>query len=133
MDELEPPEVASLRTLLQIIGRRFPWLLAVTLFSVAVVVAFSIVQKKQYSATAELLVQPASSLVPISGTQQTISQTEVLTELQLITNAPVREQVTKKLGFTPSISAAEVGQTNEISLTATAPTQTTNRCLATHK
>jgi capsular exopolysaccharide synthesis family protein len=121
MDELEPGE-GNLRNYFQIIGRRFPWLLAVTVLSVAVAVAFIAVQKKQYSATAELLVEPASGLVPISGTQQTISPTDVLTELQLITNAPVKGQVTKKLGLIPKISAAEVGQTNEISLTATART-----------
>jgi capsular exopolysaccharide synthesis family protein len=119
--ELEPAE-ANLRTYLQIIGRRFPWLLAVTVLIVAVAVAFSAVQKKQYSATAQLLVQPASGSVPISGTQQTVSPTDVLTELQLITNAQVKGQVTKKLGFTSNISAAEAGQTNVISLTATART-----------
>jgi capsular exopolysaccharide synthesis family protein len=121
MDQFEPPE-GNLRTYLRIIRRRFPWLLAVTVLSLAIAVAFTAVQKKQYSATAELLVQPASGSVPISGTQQTVSPTEVLTELQLITNAPVKGQVTKKLGFTPNISVAEVGQTNEISLTGTART-----------
>jgi polysaccharide biosynthesis transport protein len=121
MDELEPAE-GNLRNYLQVIGRRFPWLLAVTVLSVAVAVALIAVQKKQYSATAELLVQPASGLVPISGTQQTVTQTYVLTQLQLITNAPVKGKVTRKLGFTPNISAAEVGQTDEISLTATART-----------
>jgi capsular exopolysaccharide synthesis family protein len=65
-------------------------------------------------------VQPAGGSIP--GTQVTISPTDVLTELQLITNAPVKGQVTKKLGLTPNISAAEVGQTDEISLTATART-----------
>jgi len=45
MDELEPVE-GNLRTYLQIIGRRFPWLLAVTVLSVAVAVAFIAVQKK---------------------------------------------------------------------------------------
>jgi capsular exopolysaccharide synthesis family protein len=121
MDQIEPVE-GNLRTYFQVIGRRFSWLLAVTVLSVAVAVAFIAVQKKQYSATAELLVQPANGSVPISGTQQTISPTDVLTDLQLITNAPVKGQVTKKLGFTPNISAADVGQTDEISLTATART-----------
>jgi capsular exopolysaccharide synthesis family protein len=121
MDELEPPE-ASLRVYFQIIRRRFIWLLAVTILSVAVGVAFIAIQKKQYSATAQLLLQPTSGSVPISGGQQSVSPTELLTELQLITNAPVREQVTKKLGFTPNISDAVVGQTDEIKLTATART-----------
>ena len=117
--ELEPAE-ANLRTYLQIIGRRFPWLLAVTVLIVAVAVGFIAVQKKQYSATAQLLVEPVSGTVPTSGNQQTISSTDVLTELQLVTSGPVKALATKKLGYIPKISAAEVGQTNLIGVTATA-------------
>jgi polysaccharide biosynthesis transport protein len=118
MDELEPTN-ANLRTYLQIIGRRFAWLLAVTVLCVSAAVAFSVVQKKQYSAAASLLVQPAGG--SLAGTQVTVSPTDVLTELQLVKNAPVKEEVTQKLGFTPKISVAEVGQTNVINLTAAAP------------
>jgi capsular exopolysaccharide synthesis family protein len=121
MDELEPTE-ANLRTYVQVIRRRFLWLLAVVVLSVAVAVALVALQKKEYSAPAQLLVQPASGAVPISGAQQTITATDVLTELQLITSGPVKGQVIAKLGFAPKISAAEVGQTNEINLTATART-----------
>jgi capsular exopolysaccharide synthesis family protein len=119
MDELEPTE-ASLRNYFHVITHRFVWLLAVVVLIVAIAVAFVAVQKKEYSATAQLLVQPASGSVPISGTQQTVTSTDVLTELQLITSGPVKGQVIAKLGFTPKISAAQVGQTNEINLTATA-------------
>jgi polysaccharide biosynthesis transport protein len=118
--ELEPAE-ANLRTYLQIIGRRLTWLLAVTALIVAVAVAFIAVQKKQYSATAQLLVQPASGSVPTSGSQ-TVSSTDVLTELQLVSSGPVRGQITRKLGFAPNISAAEAGQSNLIAVTATAAT-----------
>jgi len=121
MDELEPAE-RNLWTYFKIIGRRFPWLLAVTVLSVAIALAFSAVQKKQYSATAQLLVQPANGSVPISGTQPTISSTEVGTELELVTSEPVKELVTKKLGFTPNISAAEVGLSYLINVTAAADT-----------
>jgi capsular exopolysaccharide synthesis family protein len=96
--------------------------LAVTLFRVAVAAAYIAVEKKQYSATAQLLVQPASGLVPVSGNAQTVSPTDVATELQLVISAPVKEQVTKKLGLTPNISAVEVGQTNLINVTTTART-----------
>jgi len=119
--ELEPVEI-NLRIYLQIIRRRFLWILAVTVLIVVVAVAYSSVQKKQYSATAQLLVQPASGSVPISGTQQTVSSTDVLTELSLVTSTPVKTQVTKKLGYSPNVSAAEVGQTNLIGVTATAST-----------
>ena len=72
MDELEPTD-GTLRTYLQVVGRRFLWLLSVTVLCVAGAVAYSAVQKKEYSASAQLLVQPASGSVPISGTQPTIS------------------------------------------------------------
>jgi capsular exopolysaccharide synthesis family protein len=119
MDELESAN-ANLRTYLQIIGRRFAWLLAITVLCVAAAVAYSVVQKKQYTAAASLLVEPAGG--SIAGTQVTVSPTDVLTEIQLVKNAPVKEQVTEKLGFTPKISVVEVGQTNVINLNASAPT-----------
>jgi len=121
MDKLELPE-ANLRKYLQVVRRRLPWLLAVTLLCLAGAAAIVATQKKQYSATAQLLVQPPSGLVPTSGTQQTVTPVDVLTELQLISDAPVFEQVTKKLGFRPNVSAAEDGQTNQIGLTAIART-----------
>jgi non-specific protein-tyrosine kinase len=119
MSELDLGE-SNLRTYVEVLRRRFFWVLALTILAVAVAAAVSTVQKKQYSATAQLLVQPASGSVPISGTQQTVSPTDVLTELQLVTSAPVQALAAKKLGFAPTVSAAEVGQTNVISLTATA-------------
>jgi len=119
MDELEPTE-PSLRTFFAVIRRRFPWLLAVTVLGVAVGVAYVGIQKKEYSATAQMLVQPSGGSVSASGVQQAVSQTQVLNELQLITNAPVKDRVTKKLGHSPEISAVEVGQTDVINLTATA-------------
>jgi len=119
MDEFEPTEL-SLRTFFAVIRRRFPWFLAVVVLSVGVGLVYIGVQKKEYSATARLLVQPTSGSLPGSGIQQAVSQTQVLNELQLIANGPVNDQVAKKLGFTPKVSAVEVGQTDIISLTATA-------------
>src|SRR5664280_2859569 len=43
-----------------------------------------------------------------------------VTELQLVTSAPIKAAVGRKLGSVPSVSAAEVGQTNVIAVTATA-------------
>jgi succinoglycan biosynthesis transport protein ExoP len=121
MAELDPTE-GSLRTYLQVLRRRFYWVLALTLLAVGVAVAISKVEKKQYSATAQLLVQPVTGSVPIGGTQQSVSPTDVLTELQLITSAPVKAQAAKQLGFQANISASEAGQTNVITVTARART-----------
>jgi capsular exopolysaccharide synthesis family protein len=76
---------------------------------------------KQYTANAQLLVQPQSGGVSLSlsGTNQTISPTDVATELQLISSAPVKNAVQAKLHLVPKIGASQVGQTNVISLAAT--------------
>jgi len=121
MRELEPAE-ANLRSYLQILRRRVRWIVALTALSLALVAVFINVQSKQFSATAQLLVQPATGSVPIAGNQQTISPTDVLTELQLLTSAPVNAQAAKKLGYVPSVSASEVGQTNVIEVTGTGST-----------
>jgi receptor protein-tyrosine kinase len=121
MAELEASET-NLRTYLQVLRRHINWVIALTLLAVVGAMAYSRIEKKQYSATAELLAQPASGTVPISGTQQTISSTDVLTDLQLIMGAPVKAKAEKGLGFSPEVSASEVGETNVIDLTATANT-----------
>jgi polysaccharide biosynthesis transport protein len=121
MAELDPTE-GSLRTYLQVLRGRFYWVLAFTVLAVGVAVVISKVEKKQYSATAQLLVQPVTGSVPVAGTQQSVSPTDVLTELQLMTSAPVKAQAAKQLGFQPNISAQEAGQTNVITVTATART-----------
>src|SRR5579872_5079983 len=119
MAELDSPE-PSLRSFLQVLRRRSHWVVAFVILAVAASVGYSSVQKKEYSATAQLLAQPSSGNVPLSGTQQTVSSTDVLTDLQLLSAAPVEAKAQKALGFAPRISAAEVGQTNVIDLTATA-------------
>ena len=121
MGKTESADV-NLRDYLQVLRRRFRWIVALTVIALALAAVFINVEAKRFSATAQLLVQPASGSVPISGTQQTISPTDVLTELQLLTGAPVKAQAAKRLGYEPKISAAEVGQTNVIEVTGTGPT-----------
>lgn len=122
MAALNPTE-ANLRTYLHVLRRRFPWVIGITVLSVAISLAIGLKQPKEYSGTAQLLVQPASSdSALISGTQQTVSPTDVLTEIQLLTSAPVMAKAASQLGFEPSISASQIGQTNVISVTGTART-----------
>src|SRR5580658_7959347 len=118
MGDFEPGQ-DSLRSYVHVLRRRFYWILAFTILAVAAATAVSSIQSKQYSATTQLLVSPQSGTVPISGTQQTVSPTDVLTELQLITSAPVKALATKRLGYSPKVAATELGQTNVIALTAT--------------
>ncbi|MGD0084261.1 MAG: polysaccharide biosynthesis tyrosine autokinase [Acidimicrobiales bacterium] len=118
-DPYEAPE-PTLGSYVAVLRRRKWWVIAVTLLGVVALVGYAHTQPKAYSADAQLLVQPDASSVVSSGAAQPITQTDVLTELQLVTSYPVKVVVAKKLGSVPNVSAAEVGQTNVISVTATA-------------
>src|ERR1035437_3929044 len=111
MGELTSAE-ANLRTYLQVLRQRFLWVIALAILAVAASAAFSVVQTKKYSASSLILVQPAGSTSSlISGNQQTITPTDILTELQLVASTPVKREAAKQLGFKPSIVGSEVGQT----------------------
>jgi polysaccharide biosynthesis transport protein len=109
----------GLRSYLQIIRRRRWWVIALTVLGLALGLAASLTEPKQYAATAQLLVQQSGDVNPVLGySQNPVTSTDVQTELQLITSAQVQGQVRAKLGSAPSVSAAEVGQTNVIAVTA---------------
>ena len=95
---------------------------SLALLGLATSLAVSLTQPKQYSATAQLLVQAAGQGVSLGSTSQQVTTTDVQTDLQLATSAPVAQIVRKKLHNAPAISTSEVGQTNIIALTATSST-----------
>ena len=109
----------DLRTYLQILRRRYYWVIAAVVLLGAAAGGYSVNQPKQYTASAQLLVQPTTGTLPSAGSQQVISPTDVLTELQLLTAAPVKEAVRQQLGSEPKVSASQVGQTNVIAVAAT--------------
>lgn len=117
----EPEAEPTLRGYLQILRKRRWWVIALTLLGLAVSLVLSLTGQKQYSATAQLLVQAAGSVNIETGSSQAVTTTQVQTELQLVTSAPVQNLVQKQLGGTPPVSAAEVGQTNVIAVTAVDP------------
>jgi polysaccharide biosynthesis transport protein len=108
----------TFRTYLQILRRRKWWVGVITVLGLGASLAFALTAHKQYSASAQLLVQPAYD--PSGGAlqEQPVTQTDVETELQLVTSAPVQQAVRQRLGSTPAVSASEVGQTNVIAITA---------------
>jgi capsular exopolysaccharide synthesis family protein len=114
--------VPTLGSYIAVLRRRKLWLIAVTLLGLVAMLGYSLSKPKEYSASAQLLVQPATTNTITGAAAQPITQTDVLTELQLATSAPVKAAVAGQLGGVPSISGAQVGQTNVISLTATAAT-----------
>ena len=109
----------SFRTYLQILRRRKWWVASITVLGLAASLAFSLTAHKQYSATAQLLVQSSLDTSGLGAAQlQPVTQTDVETELQLVMSAPVQQAVRNQLGSTPTVTASEVGQTNVIAITA---------------
>ena len=117
-DPYEAPE-PTLGSYLAVLRRRKWWVIAITVLGLVASLGYSLTEPKAYSASAQLLVQ-AETEVTTAGSPQPITSTDVLTELQLVTTAPVKAAVSRQLGSAPKVSAAEVGQTNVISVTATA-------------
>jgi capsular exopolysaccharide synthesis family protein len=99
--------------------RRRWWVAALTVLGLGASLALSLTSVKQYSATAQLLMQATSNVnLTAGGTQAAVTSADVQTELQLVSSAQVQDVVRKKLGSVPAISAAEVGQTNVIAVSA---------------
>ena len=110
----------NLRAYVAVLRRRKWWVAAMAVLGLAVSLAFSLTEAKQYSATAQLLVQSVGSNLALnSGSQAPVTPTDVQTELQLVTSAQVQQSVRKTLGSVPPVAAAELGQTNLIAVTAT--------------
>jgi len=108
----------TFRGYLHILRRRKWWVSSIAVLGLAASLAFSLTAHKQYSATAQLLVQPSIDASGLGAVQEPVTQTDVETELQLVTSAPVQQAVRNRLGSTPMVSASEVGQTNVIAITA---------------
>jgi capsular exopolysaccharide synthesis family protein len=118
----EPEAEPTLRAYLQILRKRRWWVAALTLLGLTVSLTLSLTQQKQYSASAQLLVQATGGInLALGSSQYSVTPTDVQTELQLVTSAQVQDLVRKKLGSAPPVSAAEVGQTNVIVVTAVNP------------
>ncbi len=110
----------SFRAYLQILRRRKWWVGLAAALGLGASLVFSLTAHKEYSATAQLLVQPSVDASAVGVTQpQPVTQTDVETELQLVTSAPVQQAVRARLNGAPAVSAAEVGQTNVMAITAT--------------
>ena len=110
----------SFRAYLQILRRRKWWVGLAAALGLAASLAFSLTAQKEYSATAQLLVQPSIDASGVTVTQpQPVTQTDVETELQLVTSAQVQQAVRARLNSAPAVSASEVGQTNVMAITAT--------------
>jgi capsular exopolysaccharide synthesis family protein len=110
----------TLRSYAQIVRRRKWWVIALALLGLMASLAISFTEPKQYTASAQVLVQSSSQATALGSTQQPVTQTDVQTVMELVTSAPVVRAVQRELGSAPTVSAAEVAQTNVIAITAAA-------------
>ena len=112
----------TFRTYLLVLRRRKWWVGSLAALGLAGSLAFSFTAQKQYSATAQILVQPSAVPGGMGAIQaQPVTPTDVQTALQLVTSAQVQSMVRHKLGAAPGVSASEVAQTNVIAISATSP------------
>jgi receptor protein-tyrosine kinase len=108
----------TLRAYLVVLRRRKWWVISLAVLGLAASLALSLREAKQYSATAQLLVQSSGQGVDLGSAAQPVTTTDVQTDLQLVTSAPVVKAVRAQLGAAPAVSTSEVAQTNVIALTA---------------
>ena len=85
----EPGNGATLRTYFVVLRRRKWWVIVLALLGLAGSLALSLRQTKQYSATAQLLVQSSGQGFSLGSSPQQVTTTDVQTDLQLATAAPV--------------------------------------------
>jgi len=110
----------TLRPYAQLARRRTWRVVGLAVLGLAVSLAISFTEPKQYAASAQVLVQPSSGATALGATQQPVTPTDVQTTLRLVTSAPVTSAVRHALGSAPSVTAAEVAKTNVIAITAIA-------------
>src|ERR1035441_6934113 len=67
----------SFRTYLQIMRQRKWWVSSITVLGLAASLAFSLTRSEEYSATAQLLVQPTVYAGSVGAVQEPVTQTEV--------------------------------------------------------
>jgi succinoglycan biosynthesis transport protein ExoP len=118
----EPGAEPTLRGYLHVLRRGRWWVAALMLLGLGVSLGLSLTSAKQYSATAQLLVQSTANVNLSTGANQSLITTaDVQTELQLVTSAQVQQAVIKTLGSAPAVAASQVGQTDVIAVTAVSP------------
>jgi capsular exopolysaccharide synthesis family protein len=110
----------TLRSYTRLVRRRKWWIGGLTLLGLAAGICIPLTQARQYTATAQILVQGATGPTALAQGPQQVTPTEVQTMLQLVTSALVRQAVQRKLGSAPPVQATEIAQTNIIGITAVA-------------
>ncbi|MHB8440021.1 MAG: polysaccharide biosynthesis tyrosine autokinase [Acidimicrobiales bacterium] len=110
----------DLKTYVAPLRRRKWWIVWITLAGIVGSAAYAFTAPKEYTATVQLLVQPTNGTVTLGNTtQQTISPTDIATQIQLAESAPVVSAAQSSLKFKPKVSVAQSGTTDVITISAT--------------
>ncbi len=114
------PEL-DLRAYLRVLLRRRRIIALAVLAAVGASLVASFLQPSTYQSSAQLVLQDNSTDPFTSTTIQVDPQRVVLNETQLITSPQVKDGVRRLIGAAPTVTVAAVGQSNTISITASAP------------
>jgi len=105
----------ELRDYVRVLRRRKIPIILVTFFVIVIALSASYVQTPVYSATAQILLQARSTefLFDSSGPTRAVKD-----EILVINSEPLRAVVKEKFGSAPPVSAAPVGETSAINVSA---------------
>jgi len=107
----------GIRDYLSVLSRR-KWVVALTLVIVATVaLTYSLLRTPVYEAHARVLISPSQSAFQTNYGNY-IDPNSIQTEIEVLQAAPVRQAVLKRLGRVPAATAAIVGTTAVIDITA---------------
>ncbi len=106
---------------LALVRRRARWLAALGLVGLAGSIAGTLAQRATYTATAQVLVQVPGGFAGITILREPVTPADVQTEAQLAAGPSIRAAVRHQLGQVPPATAAEVGQTSIIAISASSP------------
>jgi uncharacterized protein involved in exopolysaccharide biosynthesis len=119
--ELAPPD---LRSYVAPLRRRKWWVIWTAVLGLVGTGSYVLVAHKEYTASAQLLVQPTRGSISLNNTQQTISPTDVATQIQLAESAPVLTLAEAALKFQPAVTVSQLGTTDVMSISATSTSKT---------
>ena len=97
------------------------WIGGLCLLGLAGSIAGSLAQRATYTATAQVLIQVPGGFAGLTILREPVTPVDVQTEAQIATGAPVLAAIRRQLGRVPSATAAEVGQTSIIAISASSP------------
>jgi capsular polysaccharide biosynthesis protein len=111
----------GLREYLQIITRRKTLIVLVVLVITIPTVVLALLETPVYAGRAEILLQPRDSeslFDPNGGATRPDPNRQLQNEIRILSSQPVRAAVREKLGSAPKVSAAPIGATDLIEVTA---------------